>query len=109
MLLNMRASVTRKKRNSSGGYVDTQIFKDIHCEILPISSLDQVVAYARESSHVIWVSHWIFLRKEDRIIYGRQLADPELDVLLPFIYVVNGIRTFEAGIPQRAYYAREMD
>jgi len=107
VLLDKRASIWRKV-DVANVFADTEVYGSIPCAIVPISKLDQVVPYAYESTHVIWVPYWLELRKEDQIRYGRRLADAFGNVV-PWTYVINGRRQFDLGIRQLAFYSKEME
>lgn len=107
ILLDRVASVTRRVSQPTG-YNDTVVYQSIRCAIVPISKLDQATPYAYESTHLIWVDYWLELRKEDQVKWARRPLNPQGDIV-PWIYTINGRREFHLGIPQIAYYARELD
>lgn len=108
MILDQVASIWRKVGNSSVGYQDTQVYGSITCAIIPISKLSHEEPYARESTHLIWVPHWIVLHKEDVVRYGRQIPGPANDIV-QWMYTITSRSRFIPGIPQANYYARELD
>lgn len=95
-------------RGINAVYNDTQIVPRVAAAIVPISDFDIHVPYAHESTHIVWVPYWLLLRKEDEVRYGRDDPDASGNVQ-PYRYTINGRREFRLGIPQRAYYAKELD
>lgn len=113
ILLDLRVSVYRPVRAGTGAtakYTETLIAPQVPAAIVPVSKQDTYTAYAHESTHIIWVPYWLFLQKEDQVRQGRADPDP-LGVASPQprIYTVTGRREFRMGIPQVAYYAKELD
>ena len=109
MLLDKTASVWRFVSNAGAnpGSTNTQVYPAVKCAIVPISSFDAVVPYARDSTHVLWVPYWLSLRREDEVRYGALL-----DVAgnrIAQVYVVNGRRRFSIGTSQTAFYVREKE
>lgn len=107
LILDRTAAVWRMNA-ATGGYTETPVFSAIRCAILPVSKFDAQVSYALQSTHVIWVAHWLELRKEDELRVGRRLADAFGNVQ-PWIYVINGRSQFSPGIPTTAFYASERE
>lgn len=106
ILLDRQVAIWRKVLVGSN-YTDTRIKASTRCAIIPISALAMVSPYAYESTHLVWVDHWLVLRKEDQIRAGRRQSDAQGDIL-EAVYTINGVREYRLGIPQRAYYAREL-
>jgi hypothetical protein len=108
--LTERARIYRSVADPSQGpnaRSDQQIYADIPCQIVPISSHTLPGQYFQESTHVIWVPRWLSLLKEDEIRSGRR-TDPFADVEY-YVYVIDGRPRFKIGLPHREYYASERD
>jgi hypothetical protein len=108
MLLDKIVSVYRKGLTGTSAYSDTVVYSTLKCAIIPISSLDLSVPYARESTHVVWTPRWAALRKEDQLRYAVQPPDPMGDIR-QYIYVINGYSPYRLGGSHITYYARELD
>jgi hypothetical protein len=108
LLLDLTAAVWRMTAAPGGGFVEGVIYPAVRCAIVPVSSFDSNQPFAYQSTHIVWVQNWVQLRKEDQVRYGRRLPDLAGNVV-PYVYVVNGLRRFTDGGTQRAYYVREQD
>lgn len=76
-------------------------------EVVPISEFDERVAYALQATHVLWVSRWLSLLKEDEVRYSsfvNAAAQPAT-----YRYVVNGKQDFQVGLRNCAYYVTERE
>lgn len=85
----------------------TLIVPSLLFEVVPISDLDSRQAYALEATHVLWVSRWLALNKEDEVRYGSYVN--AAGVTQPFRFVVNGKRDFRTGFRQVSYYVTERE
>lgn len=115
-ILDRRVSVWRMANNPLGGQPGEPrekrqaIILAVHASIVPISSFTAEQAYARGSTHVLWVEPWLKLRMEDEIHYGHRDRDNYGDADQPEIYTVNGRRVFTGIGPRlRSYYVRVLE
>jgi hypothetical protein len=76
----------------------------VGCLLEPISGHDQTVAYALESTHVVFLPVWIFgLRREDEIRIGGRITSAGTRERQR--YIVKGIKRFQGlGLPHQAAY-----
>jgi|ERR1700729_851473 len=84
-----------------------QVFADVPCQIVPVSSFDRMQAFSLESTHVIWVPRWLELLKEDELRTGSRTD--QMGDLASIVYVVNGRRLFRIGLQHRAFYCSERE
>lgn len=109
LILDRTASVWRTVGTGGGNYALKEAYLAIKCAIVPISSFDSEQSHFYESTHIVWTEHWLVLRKEDEIRYGRRPPDAFNNVI-PWTYVVNGRRSFSGlGVAQTAWYCKEKD
>lgn len=105
-----RATIYRSVASTSRGpraRSEKPIYTNVPCLVVPISTFDRAVNFARESTHVAWVPRWLELLREDELRVGRR-TDDFGDKLL-YGFVINGTRRFRVGLQQRAYYATERE
>lgn len=107
-ILDLEVAVFRNFSVGGGSMSTQQAFARLRCAIVPVSRLDSPQDYAYESTHVVWVPHWIALRKEDELRYGRRPPDP-FGNIVQFVYVLNGHTRITQSVQLHAYYAREKD
>lgn len=106
-----RAAIFREQAQPSKGpnvRVKTQLYPNVPCLIVPVSSFDRMNAYGLESTHVVWVPRWLTLLKEDEVRVGRR-TEPVTGTVTPIVYVVNGRRMFKVGLRHKAFYASERE
>ena len=108
IILDKVGSVWRLTNNPSGRPQRsvTQVYSGIRCAIVPISTFDAPEPYRNVSTHVVWVEHWLILRKEDEIRWGRRTQD-DFNNVLAEVFTINGRRRFSMSVQLAAYYARE--
>jgi hypothetical protein len=108
--LTERATIYRSIGEPSKGInvrTKREVFSDIACQVVPVSSFDRMQAFGLESTHIIWVPQWLELLKEDELRTGRRTD--QMGDLTTITYVVNGRRLFRIGLQHRAYYASERE
>lgn len=83
--------------------------RGVMCHLEPISSIDHTVAYALESTHVLYLPVWFAgLRKEDEIRLSGRIDN--LGARVPNRYIVAGIRRFVTfGDRHLAVYCKERE
>lgn len=109
-ILDRTVSVWRRVNNPTGQprQIKAAVYSAIRASIVPISSFDADKDYARESTHVIWVPHWLVLRRDDEIRWGQRDADNFGDVAAE-AFIVVGRRLFtHQGPRERSYYAKAL-
>lgn len=87
--------------------LETQVYASVRCALVPISKLDQQVAFANEATHVLWIGKWIVLQFGDQVRTGRRDPLPTDGEVLPESYVVRGRSRYSMGTQQQTYYADE--
>lgn len=108
--LTARASIYRSVAEPSKGVnvrSKQQVFADIPCQIVPVSSFDRMQAFSLESTHVVWVPRWLELLKEDELRTGTRTD--QMGDNTAIVYVVNGRRRFAIGLQHRAFYVSERE
>ncbi len=108
--LTEHAAVYRSLSEPSKGInvrTKREVYSNISCLIVPVSSFDRMQAFGLESTHIIWVPRWLDLIKEDELRTGRRTD--QMGDLTTMTYVVNGRRLFRIGLQHRAYYASERE
>jgi hypothetical protein len=96
---------TLPKSSQQLGSTQQMINPQVAFEVVPISDFDRPLPYGVEATHVLWVSRWLGLLKEDEVRYG-SYTNPAGQVS-QFRFVVNGKQDFRIGYPNVAYYVSE--
>jgi hypothetical protein len=108
LILDRIAEVWRFSAVSGFGQhqTETLAIPRMQCAIIPVSSLAAEVTYGYEATHIIWVAHWLTLRREDEVRWGRREGDAFGDMEM-IRYTIRGSRLFKLGGTQRAFYSKE--
>jgi hypothetical protein len=107
LILDKTATLWRLTPSSPAAFGTTQV-QAVTCAIVPVSKLDHISPYSYEATHLVYVPHWLELRKGDEIRYGRRPLDDYNDVQ-PYVYVISGRTAYSQGGAQTIYYATERE
>lgn len=78
----------------------------IGCLVIPISQADQLIPYARESTHRVFLPRWFRdVRTEDELVVGRRAL--QSGAIEGNRFIVGGVRSFVFGLQHTEAFVRE--
>lgn len=106
--LSQRMDVWRWTVQPSGRRVQVLAERDIECLFVPISSFDQLPAFAREATDLLLVPRWLReLGQEDQVRSGRRVDNT--GAVLQYRYTIAGVRRFRAGLRHTEYFVGQSE